>query len=410
MSKGLKSETAWFHQRFTFIIVIALALAVLIITAVSIRESRSDSFTLLVLQGTAFTEALAQASENAIAAESFYDYLVQKRFSDLVGTLVETGLDRLTDADLAQFALYHDLYSVYVFNMDSTLALEGFARGPRENLPDFVLDEVKQLIADPSSNYVLLLDEEESPGGGVHYYLELTNRLDHVVVIKSDATNYSDALKQTGIGYLAQNMAKEKGVVYIIYQTKEGIIFASRKPGSLLAIESDPFLTEALDSDTIMHRLYDFQGEKVLELVRPFATTQYPFGLFRVGLSLEKYYSVSRRYDLQMIILSGVLFILLVVVLLYLGSKRQRREINLKYTEMKTITDRIFEQMSTGVAVVDAGGTVRLVNEAFEKIFGLTRAAEKSWEALINDERLKLTTFMTGDTEADEVELTMAIG
>ncbi|MBN1212399.1 MAG: PAS domain S-box protein [candidate division Zixibacteria bacterium] len=410
MLTAFKTGTTGFNQRFTFIIVIALALTVLIITAVSIKESRSDSFTLLVLQGTAFTEALAQASENAIMAETFYDYLVQKRYSDLVGTLVEADLSRVTDADLARFALNHDLYSISVFNMDSSLAREGFARGPRENLPEFVLDEVKLLIADPRSNFILLLDEEESPGGGVHYYLELTNSLDHVVVLKNDATYYSEALRQTGIGYLAQNMAREKGVKYIIYQTKEGIIFASHKPGNLLAIESDPFLTEALDSDSIEHRLFEFQGETVLELIRPFATAQYPFGLFRVGLSLEKYYAVSRRYDLQMIILSGVLFVLLVVALLYLSSKRQRREINLKYTEMKTITDRIFEQMSTGVAVVDAGGTVRLVNEAFEKIFGLSRAVNRSWEELIDSEKLKLTKFTVGSTDADEVELSTDIG
>jgi len=409
MLTAFKSEMTGFNQRFTFIIVIALALAVLIITAVSIKESRSDSFELLVLQGTAFTEALAQASENAIMAETFYDYLVQKRYSDLVGTLVESDFDRITETELARFALNHELYSITIFNMDSSLAREGFARGPRENLPDFVLDEVKLLITDPRTNFVLLLDEEESPGGGVHYYLELTNRLDHVVVLKSDATYYSDALHQTGIGYLAQNMAREKGVNYIIYQTREGIIFASRKPGSLLAIESDPFLTDALDSDSIMHRLFEFQGETVLELIRPFATAQYPFGLFRVGLSLEKYYAVSRRYDQLMIILSGVLFVLLVVALLYLSSKRQHREINLKYTEMKTITDRIFEQMRTGVAVVDAGGTVRKVNEAFEKIFGLSSAVGRSWEELIDNENLRLTKFIEGDPDADETEFSMDI-
>ncbi|MDD3731113.1 MAG: ATP-binding protein [candidate division Zixibacteria bacterium] len=409
MHKASKPETAGLNQRFILTIFITLALAVFVIAWISIRASRSDSFELLVLQGTAFTEALAQAAENALKAETFYDHLVQKRYSDLVGTLLDYDLEKLTELQLVDFALNHDIYGIYVYGMDSNLFLEGYSRGPRVNLPEFVIDEVEQLIRDPQTNYVLLHDEEGSAGGSIHYYLELTNRLDYVVVLVAEAAYYSEALRQTGIGYLAQKMAREKDVRYIIYQTREGIIFASRKPGNLLAIESDPFLSAALDSDSIRHRVFTFQEEKVLELVRPFASVQYPFGLFRVGMSLEKYYAVSRRFDQQMIILSGVLFILLVVAILYINSKRRRMEISLKYTEMKTITDKIFEQMQTGVAVVDAGGMVRLANVAFERIFGLSDITGKSWRALVSVPELSLESFITGSREADEIEITREV-
>jgi hypothetical protein len=142
--------------------------------------------------------------------------------------------------------------------------------------------------------------------------------------ITADALYYTDALKKTQIGYLAQNMSREKGVEYVIYQSKQGIVFSSRTTGELLAIDSDPFLTEALRSDTISNRIYDFQDKTVLELVRPFSTEDYPFGLLRVGLSLERYYSVSRGFNIQMVTLSGVLFVLVVVVLLYLSGTYAR--------------------------------------------------------------------------------------
>jgi len=396
------------NPRFIALIIIFLALAVFFITWISTKESRSDSFKLLVMQGTAFTEALAQASENAITAETFYDHLIQQKYSDLVETLAEDNLSEISEQELYQFTLIHDLYAVHVIPIDSGTVKRGLTGGSGMELPDFVAEEVEQLIVDPQAHFVLLLDENDSPGETTHYYLQLTNRLDYVVVLVSDALYYSEALRQTGIGYLAQNMAREKGVIYIIYQSKGGIIIASRKPGNLLAIESDPFLLGALESDTIQHRIFEFQEQNVLELVRPFATARYPFGLFRVGLSLEGYYAVSGGFDKQMVVMSGILFILMVVAILYLNSKRKRREISREYTRMKTLTDKIFEQMKTGVGAVDSEGIIRLANEAFERIFSLPVAEGKKWSE-VSGPNLKLDDFIAGRVEADEIEVELDV-
>ena len=176
-----RSETSGPDRRILSLIIVALALAVFVVTWIGIRESRSDSFQLLVLQGKSFTEALAQASENAILAESHYDRMVQARYSDLVSVLSEEDLATLAQEDLMQFAQRHDLHGVYVYSStDSILIAGSVGRGPQVNLPLFVEEEVAQLIADPESNYVLLLDQSEPTGVMVHYYLELTNRLDRV--------------------------------------------------------------------------------------------------------------------------------------------------------------------------------------------------------------------------------------
>ena len=397
------------NPRYIALVIIFLALAVFVLTWISIRESRSDSFRLLVMQGKAFTEALAQASENAIAAETFYDQLVQQKYAVMVETLAENNLSEIPEQDLYRFALVHDLDAVYVIPVDSGEVRRGLTGGSAPELPDFVAEEVAQLMENPQAHFVLLLDESDSPSGTTHYYLQLTNRMDYVVVLVSDALYYSEALRQTGIGYLSQNMAGEKGVVYIIYQSKEGIIFASRKPGNLLAIESDPFLLDALESDTIRHRIFEFQDQNVLELVRPFATDKYPFGLFRVGLSLEGYYAVSGGFDKQMAVMSGILFSLMVVAILYLNSKKKRREISREYTRMKTMTDKIFEQIKIGVGVIDGEGTVQLVNEAFEKIFSLAGAEGQKWEAICAPS-LRLDTFIADRGEADEIETVLEEG
>jgi len=402
-------QTAYTHldQRITSAIVVVLALAVLIITWVSIRESRSDSFELLVRQGTAFTEALAQAAENAIVSETSYDYLVHKRYAEVVADLAETDLKSLTDQHLAQIAETHNLYGVFVFSADSSLVAGSVVGGPKVALPDFVYEEAYQLITNPVSNYVLLLDEGEHLGEAVHYYLEITSNLDRVVLIIADAQYYVDALQQTQIGYLAQKMARERGVVYILYQSTEGIIFSSRAPGQILAIESDPFLSQALASDTIMHRVYEFQDNQVLELVRPFTTTKYPYGLLRVGLSLDRFFSVSKGFDRQMVALAGTLFVLAIVALLYLNSRRKRKEIALQYSRMKSVTDKIFDEMRTGVAAADEKGTITLANDAFARIIGLADCVGKKWDDVIAVRDMAFRQIASAGETSVEREITL---
>ncbi len=404
-----KNTPGRLDQRFVGAIVIIVALSVFILTWVGIRKGRADSFELLVLQGKAFTEVLAQAAENAIISESFYDYLVHLRYAEIVADLSKYDLPELNDDILIQIAQTHNLYGIFVFAADSTVVAGGIIRGPQVSLPEFVEEEVKQLIADPENNYVLLLEEGDNPGEAIHYYLEISNALDRVVLIMADAVYYVNALEQTQIGYVAQKMAREQSIEYIIYQSTQGIIFSSRATGKLLAIESDPFLSTALEADSISHRIWEFQGQKVLELVRPFSSREYPFGLLRVGLSLDGFYSISRGFDRQMIALAGVLFVLTVTALLYFNSRQKRQELSRQYTHIKTITDKIFEKMRTGVAVVEKSGRITLANDAFSEIFGITESVVgHRWDEVVDVAELSFSRISSLQRTTDEFELTLS--
>lgn len=374
-------------QRSTVVIIVALAVVVLIFTWISTSQSRKDSFQLLVRQGAAFTTSLAEASRNAIEAERFYDRLVQRRYGDLVTTLL--GNRRHTsNQGLFEFVRDHDLLGVWLYERDSTGTIRSEAGSAKIQLPEFVRLEADTLALSRVPQFVQLLDEQEERGEIALYYIQLTDSLNRVIILAADGKSYQAALEQTGIGYLSQRMAREEGVEYIIYQATDGIIFASRKPGELLAIESDPFLQDALKSDTTCNRIFEFQGEDVLELVHPFSTADYPQGVFRVGLSLRGYYSVSRGFDWQMIILSILLFGLVITAILYLNSRRKRREISLEYSQIKSLTDRIFEQMETGVAVIGRNGVVQYANRAVERALDRSDIVGQRWENAAGDSRL----------------------
>jgi signal transduction histidine kinase len=402
MLSSPRSHAYGLDPRLLTAFAVAVAVAVFVITWVTINESRSDSYELLRAEGAAFTEALAQASENAIAAGVVYDNLLHDRYRDLVASLQDLRGRGPADQELVAFARLHDLQAVYVYDNTATLVIGATARGPYQPPPAFVQAEAAELLASPEANFALLMDDSGDIAQPVHYYLELTGRVDEVIALEIDALYYSEAVRQTGIGYLAQRMAGEPGVEYIIYQSKEGIVFSSRRITDILAIESDPFLSEALSSDSVVSRVTDFQGAEVLEMVRPFSSKEYPYGLFRVGLSLDRYERIIRGFDRQLMILSGALVILLLVFVLYVQARRRRKELSRQYTDMKAMTDLIFEQMETGVAVVDAVGVVRLANGAFESIFDCPHLVGRRWlEALPTQGEL----IAVPTTKADEREI-----
>ncbi len=409
MTNKPRARTSTLDQRLLAGLTIVLAVVVFAFTWLSIRGSRSDSLELLVRQGTAFTEALALAAENALASESSFDYLVHLRYNEAVRGLLSLKADSYDNHDLVQLTMAHDFHAIYVFDSSAGPIAGGAARGPEVGPPDFVVDEVSELLSNPERSYTLLLDDGEFPDQPVHYHLQITNDLKHVVIVVADARYYVDALRQTQIGFMAQNMAREQGVEYIVYQSTDGIVFASRKTGSILSIESDPFLSAALESDTITHRLHTFQDLQVLELVRPFSSEDYPFGLLRVGLSLRDYYSVSGGFDRQMILLGVVLFVLLTVALLYINSRQKRREITRRFTRMKTVTDRIFDEMQTGVAAVDGRGRFSLVNDAFERILGMTDAVGRSWDATMPPAIPRVAEIIAADEGSHETEVEVAV-
>ena len=360
-------------QRFLTILAVIVTVGVFLITWLSIRESRADSFQLLVEQGRAFTESLALASENAIASETFYDHLVRARYSELVVTLLDLDADRLNNQDWASFALTHDLLGAYVYNKAGELTGGVTVRGGQIRPPEHVEAEIDSLFTDPETRFVLLLEEGETSGQMIHYYLELSPQLDRVVVLAGDASFYSQALDETGIGSLAQAIAREPGVEYIVYQTGEGIVFSSRRMDALSNIADDPFLSQALDADNIVERIHDYNGRKILELVRPFSSAQYQFGLFRVGLSLDRYYVVSRAFDRQMIILAAVLLLLLLVALAYLRGRRKRAEMTEEYERQVHRRERLSEMgnLAAGVAheIRNPLNTISIAAQRLEREF-----------------------------------------
>jgi hypothetical protein len=263
------------RTRYAVLIIVLSAVLIFVLTYMGIQKSRSDSLELLRQQGAALIESLALSADNAIKANSFFDLLVQEKFSDLAGFLEARADLDFTSPELADFASGYGVDAILIFDSSMNLKASG-ARGVFVNLNRVyrrIVPEIEVLLSDTVNQSSFRIVEGELPGDVSLYYITKSNDQRFVIAIASDALFYSQAKTNIGIGYLVQKIAREVGIEYILFQTVDGIIFSSRKIGPLLKIEKDPFLSEALASDSVFWREHVFDDRRILELVKSTMTS-----------------------------------------------------------------------------------------------------------------------------------------
>ncbi len=391
------------RERFTPLVLIAvIAFAIIAVTWLSLTAGRSETYSLLIAQGKSFTEALADASANALAAEDYYDQLVREQYRETVSRFRREQRAALEPSAVSAFRLTNDLLDLWVFDTTGTILFPP-ASPATTTVPDFLTDELSRLVANPDSNFVLVL-ADDATGRPVHYYLELSNQLDEVTVLRALAEDYTEAIAQTGIATLADRLVGESDVVYLAYQTPGTVVFTSIPEIQLGRIDDDSWLLSALDADTILYREVTRDTTVVLEFARPFSTGRYPFGLLRVGLSLERYHAIVREFNVQMGVMGGALALIMSLGLLYLSSRQKRRELGAEFSEMKSLTESIFEQIATGVAVLLSSGEITMANASFRRLFRLGESS-LNWRDIDDVKLLDVDGFLASGDTTQETEI-----
>ncbi len=401
-------------SRFVIPVVAVLGVLLVISTYFGIRKSRSDSLELMRRQGAALIESLALSADNAIKANSFFDLLIQEKFSDLAAFLESReGLD-FSPEELADFAVGYGVDAILIYDDTLGLMLAG-ARGnfvSIDYINSMVLPEARKLVQDSSRFFDLQTISGNVPGDISMYYLEKTSDLQHVIVIVSDALFYSESKKNIGIGYLVMSIAQEIGIEYILFQTEQGIVFSSRKIGPILKIEKDPFLNAALNTDTVMSRFYDLNDREILELVRTFSSIEYGDGLFRIGLSLDKYNEIIGGFDRQMIAFSLVMFAAVVLTMMYLSGKQKRANLDRSIRRIQTLTEKVFDSINSALIAVSREGIIETANRQFFELFGTgeEELIGKKWDDLEFNEAVPFRDFFEGGGNSIETNTEYSIG
>lgn len=408
------SETQAAGKRLKILLPIFVLMGVLlfVLTYLGIQKSRSDSLELIRQQGAALIESLTLSSDNAIKASSLFDLLVEEKFSDLASFLQSRSSLNYTAEELADLSSQYGVDAIMTFDSNADLQQAG-ARGFFINLAelsDLASVLVDTFLIDSSGDNTRLDFAADESGNEVIYFLKKSVDGNHVIVVMTDALFYTSAKKDIGIGYLVQNIAREVGIEYILFQTGEGIIFSSRRLGPMVKIENDPFLSEALNGDTTLSRIYIYNERNIMELVRPFSSVEYPRGLFRMGLSLEKYYSIMGGFDRQMIALSGVIFAVLILIVLYLSGKQKRQSLDRSFKKIKSLSEKVFDSINAGLITVGRDGVVEMANRQFLAIFELdeTELIGRRWSELAFGKLIPVEDMIEHHQNQSELELQYA--
>ncbi|MGB7062170.1 MAG: ATP-binding protein [Candidatus Zixiibacteriota bacterium] len=362
--------------RYVVIITLLLALIIFLIALFGIRQSKSNMLKVMEEEGMALLEGLILASQNAVRANALVEELVGERLQDIArlvdhlerggkvsnaaleSIVRESNLSRIDILDRGMNLKYSSHLSDKDIYKDSTtsviLGVSTILEGEEEEVVFGI--EAKSLLAEKS--YAAAVKRSREAGA---------------VVVVASAFYLESFKKEIGIGYLIQRIGQESGVDYIVLQSMEGIVLASKKVERMLKIEEDPFLQSTLEEETAKSRIASFEGEDVLEVVKSFKSEEIPSGIFRIGLSLEGYNKVTSSYQRQMILFALILFLLGFLTIGMVIVNQNYFVLDRSYKEIKTLTGNVFEAMHSAVVAVDENGKIVMLNRLAEELFGVSR-------------------------------------
>ena len=341
-------------------------------------------------QAEGLLETLSLASGNALKANRLLESMVEDRLSDLgyfVADLWENH--SLAAGDVSQIAHEAELDYINLLSPAGKLLLTN--AGDRDNdyySPAFdsnLTDFLKSKERDKTFSY--RLPENLLAGERVAVLVRTPKGIVNLV---ADQTFMKNFQAEVGIGYLIQKIAASPGVTYIVLQSPEGIILASRDVSRMTKLQGDPFLEAALASPHLASRLTDFEGNQVFEAVHSFSAPDFPHALFRVGLSLEGFSAISASFRYQIIFFSALLFLLGLVAYGYFASAESVKTLETSFSRLKGTTDKILEDMDAAVVVVDAGGQIGLANRQAEKLLGVTENNKSKYGDIFQRDELGL--------------------
>ncbi len=390
------------------ILVVLLGVLIFLVASYIIQKSQTSMLEVMETQGKALLEALVLASENTVTSNALIEQALIDDLSDIAllidnweksGTLNEnimselsskTGLLRLdilsTQGEILKSSTKAKNKKIYLDSLGN------------------LIPEVKAVVQGKMEQTLVRISPTGNSSSGSLLLIKKSRAANKAIALLILPSYLEEIKREIGIGFLIQKISQESGIEYIVLQTQGGIVFASRKIEKLLKIEKEPFLREALSHNQAQSRIIDFEGRQVLEVVKPFVSTEYPAGIFRVGLSLEDYKVISANFQKQTILISLIIFALGFLVIVVVVAYQNYFTLEKSFKKIESLTGNILESMDNAVVAIDAKGDIIMLNKIAEKLFSLSRdtAIGKPYSQIFPaDECLLLDALRQGKVVSD---------
>lgn len=210
-----------------------------------------------------------------------------------------------------------------------------------------------------------------------------------------------------GIGELIQEIGQKTSISYILLQSPDGIVFASRPLKPVLKLAADSFLVTTLEAESTATRELDFEGTHVLEAAAPFLSPDLPAGVLRVGMSLSAVAAAQSRLALQFGVSASLLLLLCGAFFAVLLTRRSLADLGRTYHRVETLTGHVLDSIDQAVVAVDKDGRVTILNPAAERLLGYdaTASTEQPWERSPDNPDFQLSRVSEGGTPVRDQEV-----
>jgi two-component system sensor histidine kinase HydH len=376
---------------------ISIILALLMITTAFLVIKRIESSMLQILkkEGYALIESLIANSENSIKATEVTEEILEDRLLDIAKAIDQ--MKNLTKERLLVIANETHLKRIDIFDNEGNLSLSSSLY----SLEDFESPSPLRFIFSGRSEIMSFRTE----GGDFAVAIKRLNS-SSVIVCYTDASYINSFNESVGIGKVIQKISKEPGIEYVLLQNEEGIVFATKNIEKMRKISKDEFLKNVLISNEKASREFDFEGRSVLEVVKPFYIDDSPYGIFRVGLSLEDYNSVLQDTKRHIIILSLFLFLIGFVIIGFIVTGQNYRILTNSFRQMETFTTKVMDGINSSIVSIDGDLLITFMNKKTKMMFSLREEdiLGKNYRYFFPSDTLMLEKTLTLKRGINEVE------
>jgi len=363
---------------------ILLAVILIFVAVIVLASYRSSILRVMKKDGTALVETLIQSSQNALQANTIIDEAIGQRL--LENARLIDKIANLNDNILGQIALTNNLSGIDLVDAKGKIVASSHHH---RQLP-FKIEEIEPILKGESSELAFGIGTPT-----ISKYAVALKRSQHpgAIIIYADASGIKEFKRKTGIGYLIQRIGQEPRIEYVLLQDEEGILFATKNVREMPKIKDDPFIQDAIRTGALKSRKTNFYGHQILELVKPFFFNGKPYGVFRVGLSLDEYRQVLGTTRRQIFILVAILFLLGIIAAGVLITSQGYRLMKQSYEKITTSTRELLEHLPIGVVTSDNNYRLTAINDYAAKIFGIPshKAIGANYKELFTQDECLLT-------------------
>ncbi len=359
------------RRRVVLALTLLVGVIILVLAYSGIESSRDNMLQLIGQEGESMMQALVTSASNNLAASAIVEESGAQRLFDL-GTLLARLLDsnpRLTDT-LEYWERRYQLSRIDIVGTDSIVRASSWSEtvGNRVEFESNGMAVLDSVVSGRRSISMAAPLPSALPKDDFVYLAVATRS--GVMLLQAPSRKLTDYQESLGIGFVVRQLGGQEAISYAVLQTDSGIVLASRAIAPMVAIQDDPFLKAALEHEQIVTRLYSFEDQQVLEIVRSFKTDVMPSGLFRLGMSLDVYRQLYADSLKQLGVLSLVLFALGIVGAFATTSIKKLQMTEGSLEQLKSMTDEIVQSLEAAVVATDKQGVLTIFNPQAERIFG----------------------------------------